>query len=313
MTTPTFAVDAFENWLRTSFASPYSSKTIRVYCAVVSGFQRHIDSRTEEAFPYRLDDDCVIAFLRAPGIDGRPYSRAYQVLRHSALVALFHWLVETRVVSDSPMERLPRHAGRRPGTPAGGNRPKRLPPVLMWRDQRHLLQVIDSSHGPAKVRDSAIVSLGLATGLRSEEICNATLGGLDLTYRRIRVVGKGNKERLIDFSHDDRALDPVHAWLKTRGEILRQHEVESDLLFISRAGRRLSGSLVYQQVSRHLQLAGLAGRLKRCGVHVLRHTAASVMFARGVPILQIKENLGHEDLSTTQIYAHLLPAEAEAL
>ncbi|WP_243723501.1 tyrosine-type recombinase/integrase [Pseudomonas aeruginosa] len=144
-------------------------------------------------------------------------------------------------------------------------------------------------------------------------MCNATLGGLDLHYRRMRVVGKGNKERLIDFSHDDRVLDPMRAWLKTRAEVLQQHERESDLLFISRAGRRLSGSLVYQQVSRHLQSAGLAGKLKRCGAHVLRHTAASVMFARGVPILQIKENLGHEDLATTQIYAHLLPPEGEAL
>lgn len=89
--------------------------------------------------------------------------------------------------------------------------------------------------------------------------------------------------------------------------------LQLQLLFISRAGRRLSGSLVYQQVSRHLQSAGLAGKLKRCGAHVLRHTAASVMFARGVPILQIKENLGHEDLATTQIYAHLLPPEGEAM
>ncbi|MBN0273946.1 tyrosine-type recombinase/integrase, partial [Pseudomonas aeruginosa] len=105
---------------------------------------------------------------------------------------------------------------------------------------------------------------------------NATLGGLDLHYRRMRVVGKGNKERLIDFSHDDRVLDPMRAWLKTRAEVLQQHERESDLLFISRAGRRLSGSLVYQQVSRHLQSAGLAEKLKRCGAHVLRHTAASV-------------------------------------
>jgi len=129
----------------------------------------------------------------------------------------------------------------------------------------------------------------------------------------MRVVGKGDTARLIDFSHDDRALAPMRAWLKTRAEVLQQHERESDLLFISRAGRRLSGSLVYQQVSRHLQSAGLAGKLKRCGAHVLRHTAASVMFARGVPILQIKENLGHEDLATTQIYAHLLPPEGEAM
>lgn len=313
MTIPAFAIDAFENWLRTTFASPYSPKTIRVYCAVATSFLRYIDSRSEEAFCDALDDGCVIAFLRSPGADGRPYSTAYQVLRHSALCALFHWLVETRVVADSPMERLPRHTSRKPGTPTGGNRPKRLPPVLMWRDQRHLLQVIDSGRGTAKVRDSAIVSLGLATGLRNEEICNATIGGLDLQYRRMRVVGKGNKERLIDFSHDDRALDPMRAWLKTRAEVLQQHERESDLLFISRTGRRLSGSLVYQQVSRYLNSAGLAGKLKRRGAHVLRHTAASVMFAKGVPILQIKENLGHEGLATTQIYAHLLPPEGEAL
>ena len=90
MTTPAFAVDAFENWLRTAFASPYSSKTIRVYCAVATGFLRYIDSRSEEAFPNALDDDCVIAFLRAPGVGGKPYSRAYQVLRHSAPVSYTH-------------------------------------------------------------------------------------------------------------------------------------------------------------------------------------------------------------------------------
>ena len=77
--------------------------------------------------------------------------------------------------------------------------------------------------------------------------------------------------------------------------------------FVSRTGRALTTSLVYQQVSKYIRLAGLERRLSQVGAHVLRHTATSIMFARQVPVLQIQENLGHGELATTQIYAHLLP------
>lgn len=295
---------------------PYSEKTRRVYCSVVhslASFMRTEGLQSLEEFNVAW----LRRFLTRGGSSDRsPYSASYQVVRLAALGAFWCWLADALDITDNPVtqhiqER--RNLRSRPGRPSGGKRARRLPQVLHWREQRALLSAVQRSHSRAAIRDYAMLSLILATGLRSDEVCRVEVQAVDLAARRLRVVGKGNKERLVDFSHDDAVLGALEMWLAERARLLDAVGGEESCFFLSMTGRRMSGSLVYQQVSRYLRSLGLEERSRGNGAHLLRHTATSIMFARCVPLLQIQENLGHENLATTQIYAHLLPTEAASM
>lgn len=305
-----FEIQAFSEWLDRdeSFSTPYSEKTKRVYCSVVTGLLACMSREGIRSFE-EFNTAWVRRFVARNPESGAPYSLSYQTLRASALNIFWFWLLATESVICNPVEQLlgeKRIADRRP---AGGMRAKRLPDVLGWEEQRRLLRAVQQSECRTSGRDFALIALALASGVRCEEICTLLLPNVDLEYSRLRVIGKGNKERLIDFSHDSTAVGALETWLVERDLVLRARGEATDRLFVSINGKPMTESLVYQQVAKYLSLAGLTSRARHKGSHLLRHTATSIMFARQVPILQIKENLGHGQLVTTQIYAHLLPSE----
>ncbi|MDH0342124.1 tyrosine-type recombinase/integrase [Chromobacterium haemolyticum] len=294
----------------THFMSPYSPKTRRVYLSVIAGLLQFTEKEDIRHFS-EFNKAWLRRFIGWNPDTGKMYSPPYQTLRLSALNIFWHWLVATGVLSGNPVIELieERRRDRSGPRPQGGNTPQRLPIVLMWDDQRTLLNTVKRSKLRTSLRDHALIALILATGVRCEEICSLQLSHLDLAYNRLRVIGKGNKERIVVFEHDPEATGVIETWLEERASLLAWLEKDSSYLFISRTGRPLTGSLVYQQVSKFIKSAGLDDKVRRKGPHVLRHTATSIMFARSVPVLQIQENLGHSDLTTTQIYAHLLPQE----
>ena len=303
-------IQRFSTWLDSndSFQTPYSEKTKRVYRSVVSGLLAFLAREDIRSFG-EFNTAWLRRFISRDPETGALYSQSYQILRTSALKIFWFWMVETKAAVDNPVEQLLEEKRRDSKQPAGGKRPKRLPDVLNWEEQRELLAAVQRSESRTSVRDYALISLVLASGLRCEEICTLLCANVDLEYKRLRIIGKGNKERIVDFSHDSQAIGALELWLPERMELLRDVGEENDALFVSVNGKPMTGSLVYQQVSKYLKLAGLNGRARHRGSHLLRHTATSIMFARKVPVLQIQENLGHEQLVTTQIYAHLLPSE----
>lgn len=305
-------INGFSVWLahNENFTAPYSEKTRRVYLSVIAGlinfFRREeIQTFTEFNIPW------IKRFIAKDPISGDAYSVSYQTLRASALNVFWLWLVEIGVCKNNPVEELIEQKRSASKKPSGGNRPKRLPDVLGWEEQNKLLRSVISSDSKTSVRDYALIALFLASGLRCEEACTLLLSKVDLEYRRLRVIGKGNKERVIDFSHDTEASKALEMWIAERSELLAKLQLQVEELFISINGRPMTESLVYQQVAKYMNLAGLDGRERHKGSHLLRHTATSIMFAYNVPLLQIQENLGHEQLVTTQIYAHLLPKRVE--
>ena len=303
-------VQSFSAWLdrNENFPTPYSEKTKRVYCSVVTGLLTFLRQEGMRSFK-EFNTAWVRRFTaRNPETDA-PYSQSYQTLRASALNVFWFWLVEIGATDENPVAMLLDEKRQDTRKPSGGKRAKRLPDVLGWDEQRLLLATVQQSECRTSVRDYALIALVLASGLRCEEVWTLLLPNVTLGYSRLRVIGKGNKERIVDFSHDSQAVGALEMWLLEREHLLRALGEETDVLFISINGKPMTGSLVYQQVAKYLKLAGLTGRSRHRGSHLLRHTATSIMFARRVPVLQIKENLGHEQLVTTQIYAHLLPSE----
>ncbi|MCQ2429443.1 MAG: tyrosine-type recombinase/integrase [Clostridia bacterium] len=179
---------------------------------------------------------------------------------------------------------------------------KALPKVLSLEEALLLLDTVASDReSHHRVRDYTILTLFLNCGMRVSELVGISLTDLNPDLRSLRVVGKGNKERLIYLNDACRAA--LEAWLTIRLSPDYERNMEK-ALFLSNRGTRFSDKGVQHMVYKYLNMAGLGAR--RLSVHKLRHTAATLMYQSGeVDIRVLKDILGHEQLNTTQIYTHL--------
>ena len=175
---------------------------------------------------------------------------------------------------------------------------KALPKYLTLEQSSALLQAVD---GPNATRDYAILLLFLSCGIRRSELVGLNL--TDVYEDRIRVVGKGNKERFVYFGSNCKAA--IDAYLVERN--LKKDILDPKALFISRDRRRISVTAVHRLVKKHLLAAGLDEN--QFSAHKLRHTAATMMLSGGVDVKTVQEVLGHENLNTTQIYTHIESTE----
>lgn len=170
---------------------------------------------------------------------------------------------------------------------------KSLPKYLTLEESRLLLS---SVRGVNEKRDYAILMLFLNCGIRRSELVGLNLS--DVYEDRIRVTGKGNKERIVYFGSACKAA--IDAYLPERNK-----KVLSDnrALFGSRDNNRISVTAVHRLVKKHMLAAGLDP--SQYSAHKLRHTAATLMVSNGVDIKTVQEVLGHEHLNTTEIYTHI--------
>jgi len=170
---------------------------------------------------------------------------------------------------------------------------KTLPRYLSLDESIKLLENVG---GMFRERDYCILMIFLNCGLRISE-----LAGLDLTDLRadsIRVLGKGNKERIVYLN--DACAEAINDYLVVRKQIA---PVDKRALFLSSRRTRISSSTIHSMVKKHLLAAGLDST--KYSSHKLRHTAATLMLKNGVDIRTLQELLGHEHLNTTQIYTHI--------
>lgn len=176
--------------------------------------------------------------------------------------------------------------------------PKRqasLPRYLEETECEHLLAACD---GPFELRDYCIIMLFMSCGLRVSEL--VSLNTTDIYEDHLRVIGKGNKERVIYFAEGCR--EAIDDYLLVRNEEKLPPD-QKKALFISRDNRRISVRGVQKMIDKKLKLAGLDS--SRYSPHKLRHTAATLMLKNGVDTRALQEVLGHSNLNTTQIYTHL--------
>ena len=184
---------------------------------------------------------------------------------------------------------------------------KSLPKYLTMSESAALLQSVS---GANQKRDYAILMLFLNCGIRRSELVGLNLN--DVYEDRIRVVGKGNKERFVYFGSSCRKA--IDAYLPERNKMVLS---DNRALFGSRDHNRISVSAVHRLVKKALLQAGLDP--DQYSAHKLRHTAATMMLSGGVDVKTVQEVLGHENLNTTQIYTHIentelkLAAEANPL
>ncbi len=209
-----------------------------------------------------------------------PASRARKL---SALKSFYKYLtVRTKQLTENPVADLEYPKLR-----------KSLPKYLTLEQSAALLQAVS---GPNEKRDYAILMLFLNCGIRRSELVGLNL--TDVYDDRIRVIGKGNKERFVYFGTSCRKA--IDAYLPERHK-----KVLSDnrALFGSRDNNRISVTAVHRLVKKAFLQAGLDA--SQFSAHKLRHTAATMMLSGGVDVKTVQEVLGHENLNTTQIYTHI--------
>ena len=179
---------------------------------------------------------------------------------------------------------------------------KSLPKFLTLEESLHLLDTVRAdTRSRNTVRDYTIITLFLNCGMRVSELCGINVSDLDSSLRSLRVVGKGNKERIIYLNDACRASLSEYLSLRN-GE--KYKSVAEKALFLSEQNNRMGVKSVQWMVYKYLEMAGYGSR--HLSVHKLRHTAATLMYQSGaVDVRVLKDILGHEQLNTTQIYTHV--------
>ena len=175
--------------------------------------------------------------------------------------------------------------------------PDHLPKFLTLDESINLLENMNTED-PFYLRDYCIVTLFINCGMRLSELVGLNLQDVNLDERSMRLLGKGNKERIIHIN--DACADAILTYLPTR----KLSDKEPNALFLSKQGSRISNRRVEQIVDNALRDSNLDHR--GFSTHKLRHTAATLMYQHGnVDPLMLKEILGHKSISTTEIYTHI--------
>ena len=178
---------------------------------------------------------------------------------------------------------------------------KRLPKYLTLEESISLLEAVaKDTDSRYRERNYCVITIFLNCGIRLSELTGISISDLDPELRSMRVIGKGNKERIVYLN--DACANAIKDYIAVRG---KDGEIkDKNALFISREHRRMSNIGVQKMVEKYFKKAGL--EYKHYSVHKLRHTAATLMYQTGkVDVRVLKDILGHEQLNTTQIYTHI--------
>jgi integrase/recombinase XerD len=176
---------------------------------------------------------------------------------------------------------------------------RKLPSVLNIPEVARILESPDCT-SPKGLRDRALFEFLYATGLRVSELVSVADPDLDAKERLVRVVGKGNKERIVPVG--DVALAMVKRYMKGVRSSITRGKLSGDILFLSMKGRPLTRYAVWKILRFYVRQAGIE---KPVSPHTLRHSFATHLLEGGADLRSVQELLGHADISTTQIYTHL--------
>ncbi len=239
----------------------------------------------------------IIDYLKFAGFE-RENSTTTRMRKLSALRSFFHYAYSREHIIDvNPVTDI--------------DSPKKsstLPKYLTLDEAVHLIETVQNdTESKTRVRDYAIIVLFLNTGMRLSELVGLNLESLDSYLTQVKVVGKGQKERIVYLNNA--ASDAILQYLKIRLDP-KHVRTSSNALFLSGREERISNKTVQWMVGKYLNKAGY--KQKGLSVHKLRHTAATLMYQSGkVDIRVLKDILGHEQLNTTQIYTHVVSRNME--
>lgn len=278
-------IKSFVDYLR--YERNLSEHTIAGYEADLKEFERFYLGLDSELDWNSIDADVVRQWEVSIMERGNKASSVGR--RLSALRTFYRFLMKRKMVTKDPA-----HLVRAP------KKDKTLPGYVREEEMNHLLDgdFFDASF--KGVRDKTILLTFYSTGIRLSELTGLRLPDFDMNQMQLKVTGKRNKQRLVPFGVELR--DSMREYLSLRGQFCSERDFSTDVLFVDeRAGGEMSPSGVREMVKRYLSL--VTTQQKR-SPHVLRHSFATSMLNHHADLQSVKELLGHESLSTTEVYTH---------
>lgn len=222
------------------------------------------------------------ASLSDIGVGARSMSRILSGVRQ-----FYNYLILDGFLEDDPTELL-----------ESPKLPQHLPGVLSTEEVDMLERAIDLSKWEGH-RNKAIIEVLFSCGLRVSELVNLKLSNLYIEEQFVRVMGKGSKERLVPIS--PRAIEDVQYWFMDRN-LMTIKRGEEDYVFLNRRGGHLTRTMILIMIKQYAREAGIK---KNISPHTLRHSFATALLEGGADLRAIQAMLGHESVSTTEIYTHI--------
>ncbi|MFV0574337.1 MAG: site-specific tyrosine recombinase XerD [Vibrio sp.] len=221
-------------------------------------------------------------------VDEKDFKQTTRARMLSAIRRLFQYMNHENMREDDPTALL-----------IAPKLPKRLPKDLSEEQVDALLEapIVDD---PLELRDKAMLELLYATGLRVTELISLTMENMSLRQGVVRVIGKGNKERLVPMGES--AIDWITTYLE-QGRPALLGEKSSDVVFPSKRAKQMTRQTFWHRIKFYAQHAGIDS--EALSPHVLRHAFATHLLNHGADLRVVQMLLGHSDLSTTQIYTHV--------
>jgi len=227
----------------------------------------------------------LVAYLQSIAPTLKPRSQARRVV---AMRGLFRFLREEGAVAADPTQGL------------RGPRLAQKLPDLLGRDEVLRLLAAPGTDDPLALRDTALLELLYASGCRISEALDLTTDRLYLDQAVVRLIGKGDKMRLVPLGSP--AVAALHAWLRDARPLLVRGKRVHNLVFVNNRGGRLSRQGFFQKLADHAITAGIT---RAISPHKLRHSFATHLLEGGADLRAVQTLLGHADIATTQIYTHV--------
>ena len=274
-------IDQFLNYLR--YERNASPLTVQTYEESLREFESYLNLRDDGLSLDKVDADLIRDWMESLMDKGNTASTIDKKL--SALRSFYRFSLKRKLVEKDPAHCI-----------TGPKKSKPLPQFLRDGEMDELLDALEWKDNYKDVRARTILLLLYEAGLRRSELTGLDDEDVDVAVGQLKVTGKRNKQRIIPFGQE--LAEALAGFMAIRDEQVARN---SKALFLSDKGERMTGNQVYAIVHKYLTAVT---SLKKRSPHVLRHTFATAMLNNGAGLESIKKLLGHESVSTTEIYAH---------
>ncbi|KAB7529994.1 site-specific tyrosine recombinase XerD [Flagellimonas olearia] len=277
------AIQDYQNYLK--IERGLSKNTITNYTLDLQKLANYLQDHDMETSPVQIDMETVQGFVYTIAKTVNPRTQARVI---SGLKGFFNYLIFEDYRADNPMDLIE--------TPKIG---RKLPDTLSIDEINALILAIDLSK-PEGERNRAILETLYGCGLRVSELLNLKLSDLYFEEDFIKVTGKGNKQRFVPISDINKKYINIYRnEIRVHLPIQKEHE---DILFLNRRGKQLTRAMVFTIIKRLAQKIGLK---KSISPHTFRHSFATHLLENGADLRAIQQMLGHESITTTEVYMHV--------
>ncbi|MFN6037642.1 MAG: site-specific tyrosine recombinase XerD [Bacteroidota bacterium] len=276
--------DGFKVYLK--LEKSLSTNSIKSYIEDVNKLETFIGNHGGLTDPRKINSDDLEEFVRDIAKSGITSTSQARII--SGIRAFFKYLIMENEINEDPTSLLE--------SPKLG---RKLPEFLSEQEIESMIECIDRSTKEGE-RNRAMVETLYGCGLRVSELTGLKISDLHFEEEYILVTGKGNKQRLVPIGKI--AMKHINLWLTNFRPIIKVKKSSEDTLFVNRNGGSLSRIMVFNIIK---DLAAKAGIKKTISPHTLRHSFATHLVTGGADLRAVQEMLGHESITTTEIYTHL--------